>query len=474
MPEISSPTSHRQAEQPYTISEHFADYVSTFDLARVPAEVIARAKFNILDAIGIGYASVGYDFAERSAQALHDIGGQGNFPVIGMSLRLPQRDAAQLNGILIHGLDYDDTHSRAVIHPSASSVPTMLAAGTATDASGKAALSGFIIASELASRIGIAANGGFHDKGFHPTGVVGAFGSTLGAGYLYGLTRDQLRNAQGIVLSQAAGSLEFLDDGAWTKRNHPAWASVCGQTAAVMAKHGFVGPNKPYEGRYGIYQLHMKDDDLADLDGIVEGLGESWELMNIAFKPYPACHYTHAFADAILALKKSHGLDATSIKSITARIGERQVPVVCEPQATKKRPQNSYDAQFSVQYVIAASLLRGRFTLAELDEKAISDPEILDLCAKISYEIDPDSAYPRYYSGEVLVETLDGSILRHREHINRGSADKPLSTEELESKFMDNAMRAISREQAERVRDLILTLDKQTELATLSEALPCP
>ncbi len=196
--------------------------------------------------------------------------------------------------------------------------------------------------------------------------------------------------------------------------------------------------------------------------------------MNIAFKPYPACHFNHAFADAILALKKAHGLDAAAIKSITARIGERQVPVVCEPQETKKRPQNSYDAQFSVQYIIAASFLRGRFTLAELEEQAITDPEILDLCAKVSYEIDPDSAYPKYYSGEVLVETLDGQILRHREHINRGSADKPLSTEALEFKFMENAMRTISREQAERVRDLILTLDDLTELATLSETLPCP
>jgi len=197
----------------------FADFVVGFDLERVPGEVTARAKLSILDALGIGLASSNYEFAKTAAGALVELGGIGDFPVIGSRLRLSQRDAAHLNGTLIHGLDFDDTHGESIVHTSASTVPTMLTAGLATHASGRAALSAFIIGSECASRIGAAARGGFHEKGFHPTGVVGAFGSTLAAGYLYGLSREQLLDAQGIVLSKASGSL--------VRANLISDASVC-------------------------------------------------------------------------------------------------------------------------------------------------------------------------------------------------------------------------------------------------------
>lgn len=454
-----------------TLSQSIAGFVEGFELDRVPAEVIARAKLNILDALGIGFASVGFDFAKRLASALQEIGGNGDYPIIGMDLRLTQRDAAHLNGTLIHGLDYDDTHSGAVVHTSASAVPTMLSAGLATGATGRQALGAFLIASEAASRIGAAANGGFHQRGFHPTGVVGAFGSAIGASYLYGLKGDQLLDAQGIVLSQAAASLEFLDDGAWTKRNHPAWASVCGQTAAMMAKHGYFGPRKPYEGRYGLFNLYMRDPAMADPRVMTDGLGEAWSMMDIAFKPYPACHFNHAFADATLALKEKHGLSPADVKSMTARIHEDQSNVVCEPEANKMHPQNAYDAQFSVHYIMSASLTRGQFTLDELEDDALRDPTILDLCSKSGYEIDPDSAYPKYYSGEVVIETTDGRTLSHREGINRGSADNPVSQADLEAKFFANATRTVSQEKAEAVKAAVMSLETHDNLNTLADAL---
>ena len=453
------------------LSETIGKFVASFDFDKVPAEVIDRAKFNILDAIGIGFASVGYDFAQRLTSALLEIGGKGNQPVIGMDIRLTQRDAAHLNGTLIHGLDYDDTHSGAVVHTSASAFPTMLAAGLASGASGRKALGAFLIASETASRIGAAASGGFHQRGFHPTGVVGAFGSAIGAGYLYNLDPDQLINAQGIALSQAAASLEFLEDGAWTKRNHPGWASVCGQTAAMMARHGYFGPRQPYEGRYGLFNLYMRDPSLADPTTILDRLGETWSMMEIAFKPYPACHFNHAFADATLAIKEKFQLTPADIKSMTARIHEDQANVVCEPEANKKHPQNAYDAQFSVHYIMAASLTRGQFTLDELEDNALSDPIILDLCSKARYEFDPESAYPKYYSGEVVIETTDGRTLSHREAINRGSADNPVSTTDIEDKFFANATRTVSRIKAEEVRTAVMSLEKHETLKTLANSI---
>ena len=448
-----------------------AQFVKNFDLGDVPDEVIKRAKLCLLDAFGIGLASVNYEFAKIAAAGIHAIAGDGAFPVIGMSLKLPQRDAAHLNGTLIHGLDFDDTHGEAVVHTSASAAPTMLSAGLATQANGAKALSAFIIAAECASRIGAGARGGFHEKGFHPTGVVGAFGSTLAAGYLAELDTQQLCDAQGIVLSQAGGNMQFLDDGAWTKRNHPGWASFCAQTAAAMAKHGFFGPRDPYTGRYGLYPTHTTEGREVNVEKITQRLGESWEMMNIAFKPYPACHMTHAYADAILALKKSHDLKVDNIKHITALVHEAEQSVICVPENNKLKPQNAYDAQFSVHFVIATTFLHEKFGLAELEEDVISDPEILNLCSKISFIDDPDSAYPGYFSGAIRVQTHDGRTLEHREQINRGATENPLSDDDIKEKFFGNATLTLPELAASELLDTVMTLENETDLKRLCNAL---
>src|SRR5690606_22658369 len=149
---------------------------------QVPAAVLQRAKLHILDALGIGLASTTFDFAQHAANGVAALAGPGDLPVIGMALRLPLRDSVHLNGTLIHGLDFDDTHSGAVTHITASVWPTVLALALKEGADGRRALTAYLAGVETAARIGIAARGAFHAKGFHPTGLVGAFGCALAAG----------------------------------------------------------------------------------------------------------------------------------------------------------------------------------------------------------------------------------------------------------------------------------------------------
>jgi 2-methylcitrate dehydratase PrpD len=458
-----------------TISERLAAFAGGLDAAAIPAEVIERAKLHILDCFGIGLASTTYDFGHRMANAMHGLGGDGAFPVIGLPMRLPLRDSIHLNGTLIHGLDFDDTHGGGVIHASTSALPTALSAGLANGASGLDALAAYLIGVEASARIGMAVHGNFHRAGHHPTGLVGAFGCTLAAGRLGDLSEAQIAHAQGIALSMAGGSLEFLSDGAWTKRQHPGWAGVCGVTAAGMAKQGYVGPKEAYEGRYGLFKLHLAEHIGAkadyDLDACTAGLGEEWELFNVAFKPFPACHFNHAFADAAIALRDEQGVRPEDVESVTALIGDGQVQVVCEPEADKRRPKNSYEAQFSVHYIIAAALTRGRFTLDELDASAFTDPDILALCDRVSYATDPETNYPRYYSGEVVVKTKDGRELRHREAHNRGSDANPLSAADIEAKYWANATRAVGNDRAQRMLDAVMALDKADDLTALGDAL---
>lgn len=453
------------------IAETLAAFIDGLSFAAIPAEVVRRAQHLILDGTGIALASTGFDFAHRTLTALRGLGGAGDTPVIGFPDRLPMRDAALVNGVLIHGLDFDDTHLGGVVHATASLWPTVLAVGARQRVSGAEAIVAYVAGIEAAARLGAVAKGGFHQVGFHPTGLIGAFACALTAGKLMGLTAEQLVRAQGIVLSAASGSLEFLEDGAWTKRFHPGWAANAGITAAALAQQGFEGARRAYEGRFGLYASHLQARyEPANLPLATAGLGEIWELMQVAVKPFPACHFTHACADAAIALR-AEGLDPAAIARVRALVPAEVVTTVCEPVANKRRPANSYDAQFSIPFIVAAALLRGRFTLAELAADAIRDPAILALADRVEYEIDRESGFPRYYSGEVVVELQDGGIRRHREHRNRGCGDRPLSDADIRRKFDDNAARAVAAPRVQQIAEGLLSLDRATDMRDVADLL---
>jgi 2-methylcitrate dehydratase PrpD len=452
------------------ISEDLAQFVGSFSTDRIPAAVTVRAKHLILDAVGIALASTTYDFAHRAITAISGLAGSGDSAVIGMPARLPLRDAALINGILVHGLDFDDTHSGGVIHATASVLPTVLAVGARQRASGREMLAAYVLGVEVAARLGAVAKGAFHQVGFHPTGLIGAFACTLAAGRLMGLGEKQLVMAQGLTLSAGSGSLEFLEDGAWNKRFHPGWAAVAGITAAALAQQGFVGAKRAYEGRFGLYASHLQNHfDSANLALATKGLGETWELLQVAVKPYPACHFVHACVDAAVALVHEQKLDPGEIERVQALVPAEVVKTVCEPAANKRRPANSYDAQFSIPFTVAAALRRGRFTLDELEDEALGDAEILKLADRVNYEIDPASTFPRHYTGEVIVTTRGGRTFRHREAVNRGNGERPLSEAAIIEKFRANAARAVARDRARRVETLLLSLDEAADVRAVAD-----
>jgi len=436
-----------------------AAFTANLRTSDIPETIRVRAAHHALDAIGIAHAASRYDFAHRTLTALQGLGGTGEVPVFGMPARLNPRDAAVMNGLLCHGLDFDDTHLGGVLHPTASVLPAAFSTAMQVGASGEEMLLAYIAGVEAATRIGAVAAGRFHAAGFHPTAVVGAFAAALTAGRLYGLTERELVHAQGIALSMASGSLEFLQDGAWTKRIHPGWAAQAGMTAAALAKQGFIGATRPYSGRHGLYNAYLgvRAEGL-DLGIATAGLGSVWELGETSIKPFPACHFTHAPVDAALVLRE--GIAPDDIESITALVPEQVVPVVCEPEANKKHPANAYDAQFSIPFLVAAAWLRGRMTLAELEPEALADPAILALAARVGYAIDPNSPFPRSYSGELVVRLRDGRELRHREEVNRGAPERPLSNADIVTKYRGNAALALNPAGIDRLEDAVLSLSR--------------
>lgn len=440
------------------ISARLGAFAAALQWEAIPPEVRQRAKYLMLDAVGCGLAARRFEFAASSVRAAAELGGAGARGVLGQAERLPLRDAALANGILMHGLDYDDTHTEGIVHLTVSTLPAALGVAAELGLHGRDLLAAYVAALEAGARLGAAAQGAFHQVGFHPTGVVGAFACALAAGKLHGLDAAGLERAQGVALSVASGSLEFLEDGAWTKRFHPGWAAVGGITAAVLAKHRFVAPPAAYEGRFGLFRSYLSSSEGWDLRRLTDGLGEQWETLQVAVKPYPACHFVHAFADAALELRRA-GVRAAEVERVTALVPAEVVKTVCEPAAAKRRPANDYDARFSVPYVIAATLRAGRFGLAELDAAALRDPDTLALAAKVDYEVDPRSTFPRHYCGEIVARLADGREIRHREAVNRGCAERPLSEADIEAKFADNASYGVFSSRMKAIREAVLALD---------------
>jgi 2-methylcitrate dehydratase PrpD len=238
-----------------------------------------------------------------------------------------------------------------------------------------------------------------------------------------------------------------------------------------MHRRAVDSPQRAYEGRFGLFNTYLGSHAPAGTEAVLAGLGEHWEMRNVAIKPYPVCHFNHACGDAALALRAEHGFDPGEIVSVTARIHENQMPVVCEPAAAKRRPQSDYDAKFSLPYFIAACLVRGRFGLAELEDDSLRDPQILALCDRVQCEHDAATAFPKYFSGYVEILLRDGRRLVRREQVNRGAQARPLTLSEIEQKFFANAGLAVPASQAAQLRDAVFGLDRAADLEPLCAAL---
>ena len=422
----------------------------------LPSRVQERARLHALDALGLALASHTQDYAAPALAGITAVAGPGECTLIGDERRLAPRDAALANGLLIHGLDYDDTHMASIVHPSVVGLPAALAIGEQLNSSWTDVLAAYAIGVEAAIRIGAAVRGGFHHAGFHATGIVSHFGAALAAGKLLGLNESQLVAAQGIAASTASGVQVFLEEGAWSKRLHPGWGALAGITAAHLARCGFVAPTRPYEGKFGLFESHLHGTHPAP-EKIIEGLGEQWHLPDTAIKPYPVCHFIHGCLDAALEL---HGtFPMGDVAQVIAWLAKDTLPIVAEPAEAKQRACTEYEAKFSAQFVVAKALQYGRFGLAELTPAALSDTATKDLAAKVICRADPETQFPTYFSGGVTVVLKDGRKLHRYVPINKGAGARALTADDIQSKFVANATLLLDEERALSALEAIMCLE---------------
>ena len=450
-----------------TASEGLAAFAEQLKFEDIPSDVIARVKLHILDILGIGLAASDMEFARIVVETARAWGGTPQSTVLRYGDRLPVPSAVLANGSFTHGLDFDDTHAESITHASTCVVPPALAVGEALHVDGKGLLTAAVIGYEVITRIGAAAPGAFHHRGYHATPICGAFAAGMVAGKLMGLTPDALANTLGICGSQAAGLQAFLDDGSWTKRLHPGWAAHGGVVAAQLAMRGFQAPKTVLEGRFGLYATHV-DQDHFEPDRLTRGLGHEWESTHIAFKPYPVCHFSHASMDAALALQQQHQFSPEDVVSGEVLVPEPIVPVVCEPLADKQTPTATYGALFSLPFCVATNLVHGYARLDSFTEDALQDRDVLAIAAKIGYCVEPWPEFPNSFPGGLRLTLRDGRSVEWREPINRGHPDNPMQAAEVQDKFRGNAARALP---SDRIEAIIGLVDHLEDLSRVSELM---
>jgi len=422
----------------------------------IPAEVKRCAQLHLLDAIGCGLAAsaLGVGGAGRTVAAA--MGGVAEATVIGHATRLPAANAALANGSLIHALDFDDTHGASITHPAAVVVPAALAAAERAGSSGGDLVAALVVGNEVVARVGAAASGAFHARGFHPTSIAGVFGAAAAAARLQGANARTTTHALGIAGSLASGLFAYLADGTATKPLHAGWAAHAGLLAAALAAAGGAGPRSVLEGRFGLYDAFTASA-AEGLEGQLATLGTTWETTRLAYKPFPVCHYMHGVLGAAATLT----LDAGAIDEIVVSVPAAAVPLVLEPAAAKLAPRSDYDAKFSLPFALAALIVDGRLSLASFTADKLTAPAIADLSRRITYEIEPFASERSAFPGGLRVRLNDGHVLAARLEHQQGAPENPLPEEAVVAKFRDNAGLALADGDCDRLETAILALDDE-------------
>ncbi len=448
------------------ITQQLSEFTAGIRLDRLPPDVVQRARYLVLDLVGnIVRARHDAESTPAFLSAARAMGmAAGNNGVFGDAARYTPAGAAFLNGALAHSLDFDDTHAAGSLHPGAPVIPAALAAGEMAGASGADVLAAIIAGYEITCRVALALPAKAHyDRGFHPTATCGAFGAAAAAARVFGLDADGVAGAMGTVLSQCAGSLEFLVNGAWTKRFQVGWAANNGLMAATLVREGFKGAAEALEGPHGFLQAYAP---APQPERAVQDLGSVFELMATAVKPYPSCRYGHASIDAALALRAANDIRPQDITAVTVGLPRAGMLLIGEPANKKANPQNVVDGQFSGPFVVASALATGAMGWDSYG--LLEDPTVRALLPKVTCAFDPEieAEFPANMSGKLTVEA-GGKRFSQKVVVPKGEPANFLTEAELRAKFAGLADAVLGSDRAAQLADAVLAIDSTSDIASL-------
>jgi 2-methylcitrate dehydratase PrpD len=426
-------------------TRELVEFLARLEPEDLSAEVFDRTRYLLLDYLGV---------------AIRGSREESSAPVYKMIRRLKARVlpgyAALANGTAAHAVEMDDTHNAGSIHLGVVMFSAALAlAESLPDVSVERFTAAVVAGYEAAARIAMALQPKEHySLGFHPTATCGAFGAAVTASKLLRLTAGQMLSAFGIAGSMAAGSMEFLAEGAWTKRLHAGLAAQNGIQAAMLAAEGFRGPSTILEGRDGFLNGHSKKP-LPEL--ITQDIGESFEIMRTSVKPHACCRYMQGPIDGVLALMREHDLQPDNVARIEVAVLEAGWGLVAEPRQQKYNPQSIVEAQFSMPFGAAAAVMYRAAGIDQFTEENFRSASIRRMMEKVilTKDIRLEENFPEEWPARVAMDLADGSRLETVVTHPKGDPKNPLSWDELIAKFKSLAAPVVGLGWCEELVELI-------------------
>jgi 2-methylcitrate dehydratase PrpD len=443
----------------YTLARHILDM--KYD--RLPREVVEVTKKQVLDSFAVAIAGSAVSPVLELLDIYREWGGKKESTVWVHGDKIPAGGAAQINASMVHARDFDDTHDLAVLHPSVVAVPVAFALAERTGrVSGRELITAVALGVDLSSRLCLSCTANYYAGGWHFTPLHGFFSATAVAGKLLRLEEKQLVHAFGIAYHQTSGNLLCVDDGALTKRCGPGFANWNGIMAALMAQRGITGAQNVLESEHGLFQQYHRG--AYNPERLTEDLGVRFEGVNVSFKPYPCCRYNHPGIDAAIALIREYKIGAEDIETVTAHIGSAAAGMLAEPREIKCNPRNAVDAQFSLPWALASTLLHGKFTVGDVLDEAIKDPRVIALSNRVSIVKEKDLSLPGIEPMVVDITTRGGQSYSKRVDTPYGSPRNPMSFDAVAAKLREAAPYAARKLTRAKVESLIECVSRLEEM----------
>jgi len=450
---------------------------ATRDLARfgaalrfedIPAEAVARIKLSLLDSLGCCLYGATLQWTRKVAELADAEQAKPVATLIGLGRKTSPALAALVNGTSGHAFELDDIHKESIVHAGSIATPVALnLAEEKSQTSGKAVsgrdlLTAMVAGYEIGHRVGNAATMSLFFRGFHPQGTSGTFVAAATAARMLNLDAAQFQHALGMAGSQAGG-LMAAQEGAMVKRFHSGRAAQSGVYAAQLAARGFTGILDALEAPYGGYLATYSDK--PNPSRLTDGLGKSWETLNVGYKPHASVTSIHSALDALSELMQAHGLTANDIAKVEAGLS----PMTHVHCAWEYKAQGVTAAQMNLYYGMAVIALDGAAFTEQFREARLADPQILDFITRISAHVDPEiekMGAPFRHASRVTITTRDGKRHEKLALHRRGSPENPLAPEEVIHKFRNVVAPCMSKADAERI---VTAVDRCEQIADIGE-----
>jgi 2-methylcitrate dehydratase PrpD len=446
------------------LTDRIARFIVETDVRALPAEVLKGACNALIDTVGVGLIGSREPVSLIAQQYIRETAARGLAAVWGSDLRASVFDAAYANAIAAHALDFDDSHPSVRGHASAPTISAVLALGEALGAAGTDVLAAYALGLETAGKLGRAVGTGHYMKGWHATSTMGTFAAAAASARLWRLDLAHMRIALSIAASQLSGLVRNF--GTMTKPFHAGRAARAGMLAAWLAKNGQTADAAIFDGANDVVSTYSTGDG-RPLAELVAQLGAPWEVVTPGnwVKRWPCCYAGHRAIGGTFKLLEQHAIRADEINSITVASMKGS-----DTALIHTNPQTGLEGKFSVEYMLAASVLDRRLVLETFTDAMVQRPAARALMKKVRRRtIDDGRLHGLDSTTDVEIDTARGIFKLHVEH-TPGSLQWPMTDADRRDKFLGCAEPVLGGDGAEKLLDLIRRCAELPDAGALPKA----